>query len=319
MANAALVSEWFDQFSDPYAVLGVSLAADDRRVLKRYRNVAKLLHPDADLSADTAIQELASQLFARMVNPAYQRLKQEKGRAECKATLRFHVRRLNRDTPLQPNSDLARQLMRCPVTEVDIFYEHAVEELSTVQYQAFDRFPQITQQLTELNLVYLQLKMGEVFVSEKRTGLVAANQARPVQFAPLPSDHEVNSESYAQRHYRRAQEYMKKGNWSQAVQELKDAIKLEADKAEYHSLLGLAYLHQQYAGMAKVYLRQALKLNPQDPIALKYAAKVGLESPAPPQNGKVSQNNTTSANRSMQSAEKDKKKGGLFGLFGGEK
>ena len=103
---------------------------------------------------------------------------------------------------------------------------------------------------------------------------------------------------------------MKKSNWKEAEQELRDAIKIEAGKSEYHALLGVAYLQQNLQSMAKVYLRQALKLNPQDPLACRFAPKLGLELAVPPQgqsNGKAPPDSKTA------------KKGGLFGFFRSKK
>ena len=189
MAQSTLPSEWLTNFSDPYAVLGVSLAADDRRILKRYRTIAKLLHPDHytpenSTSEDGITKDLASQLFARLVNPAYQKLKQEKGRKENVSLLRLQVRRLYRIAPLAPKSDLARQLTQQPINGVDVFYEQAIAQLAEAQYQPLDQFESLTQQLGELNLVYLQLKMGDVLMREKPTGLVSATEAKPIQFTP---------------------------------------------------------------------------------------------------------------------------------------
>ncbi|WP_421655368.1 J domain-containing protein [Leptothermofonsia sp. ETS-13] len=313
MSPSSLSSDWLNRFSDPYAVLGVSIAADDRRVLNRYRAVTKILHPDSQALADAANKEFAVQLLARLINPAYQKLKQEKGRKENTALLRFKVRRLVREASLSPQSDPARRLLQYPVSEVDVFYEQAIAQLAEVQYNPLNQFESITPQLGELNLVYLQLKMGEVFIGEKRTGLVAAKEAKLLQFSPSPADTATATENYAQRHYRRAQEYMKKGNWNQAVQELRDAIKIEADKSEYHALLGVAYLQQNLPGMATVYMRQALKLNPRDPLATKYAAKLGIPSSA----DNEAQKNSKTANRHQNS--KPTKGGGLFSFFRSKK
>ena len=312
MSQSTLPSEWLANFSDPYAVLGISLAADDRRVLKRYRMVAKLLHPDHYTTADDTAKDLASQLFARLVNPAYQKLKQEKGRKENVSLLRLQVRRLHRATPIAPKSDLACQLSQQPINGVDVFYEQAIAQLADGQYQPLDQFEPLTQQLSELNLVYLQLKMGDVLMREKPTGLVSAAEAKPIQFTPAATENV--SESYAQRHYRRAQEYMKKSNWKEAEQELRDAIKIEAGKSEYHALLGIAYLQQNLPSMAKVYLRQALKLNPQDPLACKFAHKLGLEV-ATPASGQPNGN----AQKAQTNNKAAKNNGGLFGLFRSKK
>jgi curved DNA-binding protein CbpA len=297
MSQIFFSSEWLNQLSDPYAVLGLSVAADERRVLKRYRNIAKLLHPDSLTAADPAISTLASQILARLVNPAYQRLKQEKERAETMALLRLRIRRMNRDEPLMPKSSIAQRLLKLPLHEADVFYEQSVGQLGESQYQYLDQFDSITSQLAELNLAYLQLKMGEPVIREKRTGLVASPQAKPRQFTPSTTETAQVATNYAQRHYYRAQEYAKKSTWPQVVAELRDAIRLEPNRSEYHSLLAKAYLMQNLIGMAKVHFRQALKFNPQDPLALQYATKLDLAEPA------------------QQASVKNASGGGLFNLF----
>lgn len=276
MSQILFPSEWLKQFSDPYAVLGLSVAADERRVLKRYRSIAKLLHPDSLATVSPANSALASQILARLVNPAYQRLKQEKERAEAMALLRLRVRRMNRDEPLLPQSMIAQKLLRLPVQEADVYYEKSVDTLGETQYHYLDQFESITRQLGELNLAYLHLKMGEPVIREKRTGIVSAPQAKPLQFAPNQAETAVVAINYAQRHYYRAQEYAKKANWTQVVAELRDAIRLEPTRSEYHSLLAKAYLMQNLFGMAKVHFRQALKFDPKDPLALQYATKLNL-------------------------------------------
>lgn len=92
MRSSTFSPDWLKKLSDPYAVLGVSVAADDRRVLKRYHAIAKVMHPDHYLSADPAEHDFASGLFARLINPAYEKIKQEKGRAEVMATLWLQAR-----------------------------------------------------------------------------------------------------------------------------------------------------------------------------------------------------------------------------------
>jgi len=295
MSQIPFSEGWLKQFSDPYAVLGISVTADDRRALKRYRIVAKILHPDSLNNADVATQELATQTFARLVNPAYQKLKQEKGRAEVLAMLRFRVRR-NREEPLAPTSGSACKLLKTPLPAVDTFYEQSVTDLAETQFHSLGQFELITPQIEELNLVYLRLKLGEPMIREKRTGIVPAGEAKPIDFTPVSPNPEKVVVTYAQRHYLRAQEYMKKQNWSLAVQELRDAIRIEADKSDYHVLLAQAYLMQNLTGMAKVHFRQALKFDPKHKVALEYAQRLKIEM-TPPEHGK------------------DTKGGGLFGRF----
>lgn len=84
-------------------------------------------------------------------------------------------------------------------------------------------------------------------------------------------------QKYAQRHYQRAIQYANQANWTRSVEELRDAIKLEPKNSDYHALLGVIHFQQKFPGMATVYIRHALKLNPQHPLALKYAGKLNIK------------------------------------------
>lgn len=302
------MSDWITQFTDPFAVLGVAVTADDRRVQKRYRQAAKSLHPDRYIDADATTRELTEKLLARLINPAYEKLQQDKERQETIAILRLKIKSLTRNAPLSPNSDIARQLMECPVSNVEVFYEQAFAKLADTQFDPHSNFAPVTEQLMELNLVYLQLKMGDLGggIQEKRNGLISVAEVTPKPFTPPPKP-EVAAESYDQRHYRRAQEYAKKRAWSQVVQELRDAIRIKADKSEYHSLLGVAYLYldKPLPGMAKVHFKRALELNPQDTYGLRFGPKLGISVSADPAptNGSRPQNGTKPANKPASKRE----------------
>ena len=280
MSYPAFSPDWLHQFSnDPYAVLGVSVAADERRILTRYRSVAKRLHPDAQFSAPSCHQEFVSQVLSKLVNPAYQRLKQEKGRSEILATLRFKVRRLTREQELEPQTDAGQRLLSIVEAEVDLVYEDQLGQLCQSQYDGSEAFELYTGQIAELNLIYLKRKMGAVVIREKRTGLIATSMP-----TPLPSNGAEPSTanphcsiSYADRHFKRAQEYLRTKNTTAALQELKDAIKLDPKNSHYHCLIGQVYLLANLPGMAKVHLKQALRLEPTHGIALKYAQELNLD------------------------------------------
>ncbi len=310
MSQSSLISNWTKKFVDSYAVLGVAVTADNNRVLKRYRDIAKLLHPDRFGLEHGDAKELATQLLASLVNPAYKQLKVEKDRNESVANLRIKVRVLNkRNGAIAPESEVARQLLECAVSAVDVFYEQAIAKLAEGQYQNIDQFESTTEQLGELNLIYLQLKLGDMGVREKRSGIIAAAEAKPFNIMSNPVTPEVVTESYDQRHYRRARQYATNSNWAEVVNELKDAIKLKGDKSEYHSLLGVAYLRQKNQGYARAHLKRALELNPSDPLVIKYASQAGIVIPAaiqPQTNGKKAL---------VNQAATPQKRGGLFGFL----
>jgi curved DNA-binding protein CbpA len=311
MSQIPFTTEWISRFQDPYAVMGLSVTADDRRVLKRYRDLAKLLHPDRYVSAEADVRSLATQLFSKMVGPAYQKLKQDKGRAENLAMLRFRVRRLTREQTFDPRSDIARELMGKSSAHIDVFYEQAIARLGDDQYQPLEQFARITSQLDELNLVYLRLKMGEPIIREKRTGIVSAKppivtQTVPVGTAQTDAKPTVD---YAQRHYERAQTYANNSKWSEVVRELKDALKLDASRSNYHALLAVAYLKQDLPTMGRVHCRQALKLNPNDKLAIRYAPKFGID-PNNISNGSAAGKGKAAVKVTQSDTDK-----GLFSIF----
>lgn len=82
----------------------------------------------------------------------------------------------------------------------------------------------------------------------------------------------------AQRHHQRALEQIKMKNTNQAVQELRDAIAHDPENSEYHALLGKIHLEKGLSGMANINLRQALKLNPEQPIALECMQKLQAQA-----------------------------------------
>ncbi len=301
MAHITFSNDWLALLDDPYAVLGLSLTADDKSILKHYRDLAKQLHPDRYGQADAKQQEFVGHLVARLLNPAYAKLKQPRDRAELLVLLRLQVQQLGKTWA--PGSEVARMLMQQPMGGAELFYTQQVTQLAEQQYESFNQFGNITHQLHELNLVYLLRQLGAVAKPATVQDLAAKTPARtpaptssptsgpttagtpsaplkPV-LTPEEDDRQIQ-EGYAKRHYERAQQYIEKGAYDRAILEMKDAVRLIADKSEYHSLLSYAYLLQGLNGMAVVYCRQALKLNPEDLRAQKLAKKLAIAAPGAP-------------------------------------
>ncbi|MEH2236550.1 DnaJ domain-containing protein [Nostoc sp.] len=277
MSQTFLPPEWLEKLCDPYAVLGISVSADDRQIFKRYHTLAKLLHPDRYTKSCNPDQELATAIFSHLINPAYEQLKHRHKRFIAIAMLRSNARVLQQQA-LSSQSAIAQEIMEMSAPQAELFYEEAIACYAEAQHKSLHQFYQVTQQISILNLVYLQLHKTDLFLPQKAVCIIPEVEVKPVE---LTLDEKTNVKpvltNYAQRHYQRAIEYVRLANWTLAVQELRDAIKLEPNNSDYYALLGLVHLQQKLIGMARVYIRQALKLNPEDSLALKYAPGLKIQ------------------------------------------
>ncbi len=331
-------------FNDYYAILGVPITANSSQVRKGYLLVAKSLHPDIyGLSPVDKI--IATQYLAKMVNPAYQVLSQERERTEYSAILRLLGKRLiKRCQQVSPTSEIAKKLIAVPNT---INYEQSVVSIAKTQYGQIDKILEYTAQLSELNLVYILSQEGYKFCSIDPTTSIL-----PIHTPSSPSNFKSNSPSSSQTysqnssqsspqnnrndetliqqngsnatrsstdprqsaqsakpagtvqsHIRAAEECIGQKQWSAALKELKAGIQIDCNNSKCHALLGVVYMNQKLSGMAKVSFKQALRLNPQEPIAMQNIAKVDGTAAKP--------------NPETQAKGKEAgKKGGLFGWLG---
>ncbi|MBT9312719.1 J domain-containing protein [Leptothoe kymatousa] len=274
MTNAqSFQDEWITLAEkDPYAALGLSLNAEDRRILKRYRQIAKLLHPDVQAGSNAPISQASEQLIARIINPAYQRLKQEKSRSEALANMRFRVRQLDRQSKLTPSFESAQQLLRIPEAEVEVFYENTVNQLIAQQFDSTEMFARVLSGLSQLNLAFLHRKISQP-IRTKRTGLVPVDEPKPStdEGAAEPATNEPPVINYAEKYGIRARTYLSQRNYDLAIQELREALKIIPNGIELHSMLGQAYLMKKSYGMARAHLKRVLELNPNHSVALKYS------------------------------------------------
>ena len=124
--------EWQNWLVDPYAVIGVPVTADGQRLIKRYRSVAKLLHPDRFIQADPSVRELVTQLLTRLVNPAYGKVKDESSQKEILVLIRLQAQQAAKDG-IDLQTAVARSLKSQPIAH-DSFYEQQVSAISDRQY-----------------------------------------------------------------------------------------------------------------------------------------------------------------------------------------
>jgi curved DNA-binding protein CbpA len=278
MSLNSLSTEWLNLLIDPYAVLGVSVNADDRQISKRYYILAKQLHPDNYINKNEPEKELAQIVFTQLINPAYEKLKQTQKRLNTIALLRSEAQVLDPQTAVGIQISIIQSISTMSAGEAELFYEDVVASYASSQYYSLHQSYQMIQQLRALNIVYLSYQQ---LTNEYKPVIPAEeNQVLPDTSSPntiLQTESKSEPINYAQQYYERAVDYYNQENWSLAVQELRDAIKLDLTNADYYALLGVVHFQQKFLGMAKVYIRQALKINPQQQLALKYAALLQIK------------------------------------------
>jgi curved DNA-binding protein CbpA len=319
-------------FLDHHAVLGIPVNADVKEVRKRYLKIARSLHPDTIKNASEAEKKLANQLLSKLVNPAYEQLSQNN--RDYVVNLGHMGRRLAGERSKVPlTSDAAQKLAKAGIN-LDNSYKSLVQNLATKQYDSLEKVLDNIAQISELNMVYLMLSGGKIGPGAVATGAKPAPgaaaktpTATPGNRPPSPinnqpgqsnskgSNLEDSGLSRAAEYIRRAEGYMSKENFAGAVLELREALKLDASNSRAHTLLGVSFLKQNQATMAKVHINKALQLNPKDELALR--GKKHLDSLAQKSNpgGKP-----PAPAKSEQTKPSEKPSGGfLGGLFGGKK
>jgi curved DNA-binding protein CbpA len=296
-------------FIDYHAILGVPVDANPKEVRKRYLKIARRLHPDSLATENQADRDRASELLSKLVNPAYEKISQEKSYSEHCVVLRLKGQQAlkQQDTVVLIN-ETSRTL--ASTNDLENYYKSTLKELAEQQYELLNQTLELTGQISELNLVYLMRKeaRGETAshqpVQTSKTGSTQKAPSAPPAPKPPPT-----KEAIVAAYLRRAKEFEAKQEFPKAIIELREAIQIDPRNSNCHSRLGAVYLKTNQATMAKIYFNQALNFNPQDPIALE--GKRQLEEAG----GQTAKSQQADA----KSSKAGKPGGGLFGLFGGKK
>ncbi|MBE9211459.1 tetratricopeptide repeat protein [Plectonema cf. radiosum LEGE 06105] len=302
---------------DHHAVLCVRLDADVAEIRKRYLQIARSLHPDSCSAANDKEKQLASQLLSKLVNPAYEHLYHDKSRAEYNAVLTQMAKHLVKEFSCADlTTDNAKQLAN--TSNVESAYRSVISQIAKVQYNSLTQVLDAIAQISELNLVYLMRSADKPSstisstntASQAKSNTANGNNGTPPQ-PPQPKEDPVFT-----GYMRRAQELIVKNQLSKARVELQDALKLQPNNSQCHSLIGTIYLKQNQTKMAKIHFDRALQLDPKDQTALEGKIKIDQVL------GKTPVTSTTKKSTVSAAAGKSSKpdSGGLFGgLFGGKK
>ena len=291
-------------FVDHHAILCVPVDAEFKEIRNRYLQVARMLHPDSCLTMNESEKEIANQLLAKLVNPAYEKFSVERNRAEYLFILSQMGKRFAQEPgSIRLKTESGRQLLAAP--NVSMAYKQAIAKIAKTQFSDLQQVHKIIAEVSELNLVYLMRVAGQSM--NKSASSQPQSSAPNLPPTPTPPPKE--------QYLRRAQVLLEKNQLSQAKVELQDALKLEPRNSRCHSLIAMVYVRQNQLKMAKVHFDNALKLNPNDQIALEWKPKVdkalGITT---------SGSQGTSASKTEEKQPDKSGKGGLFGgLFGGKK
>jgi len=303
-------------FTDYHAILGVPVDADMKDIRKGYLKIARRLHPDSCAQDAECDRQRAAEFLSKLVNPAYEKLSQERNYTEYCVLLRIKGQQaLKQQETVLLISEPARKL--AAASDIDNFYRITLRNLAEKQYEHLGQALDLTGQISEMNLVYLMRKEGRGELNlGKKTAVGSAPSEKPA-IAAAPVVQTTNTLVAA--YLRRAQEYEKKQDYSRVILELREATQIDPRNSDCHSRLGEIYLKTNQAKMAKIHFTKALELNPANEAALAGMKRVdGSSAPAEMAVGKKS--GKVDPKASPKSGKVDPKpEGGLFGLFGGKK
>lgn len=317
-------------FTDYHAILGIPVDAEVKDIRKRYLSIARRLHPDSCVTENEVDRQRAAEFLSKLVNPAYEKLSQEKNYTEYCVVLRLKGQQaLKQQDTVILTDDLSRRL--AIASDLDTSYRAAIRSLADQQYQHLNESLKFIGQISELNLVYLMRKesRGESVGQPKAVPASATATSSP-RFSPPPKTPPAppSRDALVAAYLRRSQEFETKQNFPRAIQELRDALRMEPTSSACHSRLGMIYLKTNQPTMAKIHFNKALELDPQNAVALE--GKQRLEAPnkrnaaSKPDGKGAKPDPKAKVNPKGQPSQKGGKpdtkgSGGLFGLFGGKK
>ncbi|MDJ0747565.1 MAG: tetratricopeptide repeat protein [Xenococcaceae cyanobacterium MO_167.B27] len=316
---------------DHHAILGTALNANPKEIRLKYLKIAHKLHPDT-CKGDNEHKKLASKLLSRLVNPAYESLSNKNSYAEHQLILtQIGQRLVEKKDRITFASESAQQLLQAG-DKLELVYHKLLKSLSQEQYNSLESVTKKIALISELNLVYLMLQQSRTMILTQKpqmteksatsqspkspTSRKAPTQPSPPQTSekPEPPKTQLRVASYI----RRAKEYTEKGNWLQAIAELKDGLKIDPNNSTIHALLGKIYLRQQQLTMAKIHIKKAEQVNPKDPIVIE--SKKELDQLLKHKNRQNTGAGKSSKSRNTNTSESKLSNSGIFrSLFGAKK
>jgi tetratricopeptide (TPR) repeat protein len=295
-------------FTDHHAFLGASVDADATGIRDRYKEVARLMHPDSANWQTVSEKMLATKIFSSVVNQSYGQISKVAQLQEQQAMLELVAKRITADAgKIDITSSTAQKLYQQSSEDLNRVYHELLRELALQQYTVLESSTEVTGNISELNLVYLLRKRNQASrpplaaasstnnktVEQPSVEIKAAETTKAAETAKNPL--------LGEKAMRRAEEYINMRNWTKANVELREVLKDDPNNAIAHAQMAIVYYRQNQVTMAKMHINKAIQLDPSAPIVRNAKQEI-----------KKMMTDTPVASKSSTTAGK----GGLFGMFG---
>jgi tetratricopeptide (TPR) repeat protein len=259
-------------FNDSHAYLGVPIDADATGIRDRYKEVARLMHPDSACWKTTEEKMLATKLFSSLITHSYGQLSRSTQLQEQLVMLELLGKRiLVESNKMDLVSSAAQTLYKESSAAMQSTYQRLVRELADRQYQKLQESIEITGQISELNFVYLLRRQNQAIGAQPSGGRVISGTetypgSEPAKTVEVAKAAETIKSPLVDNALRRADEYINMRNWAKASLELREVVKEEPHNAIAHAQLAIVYYRQNQATMAKVHINKAIQLAPNEKI-----------------------------------------------------
>ncbi|WP_019509090.1 DnaJ domain-containing protein [Pleurocapsa sp. PCC 7319] len=321
--------------TDHHAILGVSLDAEPKQIRLRYLKIAQKLHPDK-CRADQDKMKTAGQILSKLVNPAYEQLSKKNSFAEHQLVLTQLGNRLAENkSKIKLETESAQELLKAGGS-AELVYPKLLKKITSEQYNALEEATHNIGIISELNLVYLMLKCEQGISRSKSVSSTPSATPNPTtaqskapkaqskvtkaQPSPPASSSETqvkveepSTESRVAAFVGRAQQYISRGEYDQAITELRDALRIDPNNGIAHAVMGQAYIRIKQLTMAKVHIGKASKADPHNPIVIESKKELDKLTKM------VKKSKTSSPNSTQKSASKSGNSGFFSGIFGSKK
>lgn len=276
------------EVKDYYAILGLPISVNPKDIRLRYLKLAYQLHPDTNHSQTKEEKEKASNILSKLVNPAYENLYKDKLRKECQLIFaEISMRLAPTSSELTFNSEIAKKLWQ-EKANFEKTYRDFVEQLAKEQYQDLNKLAIKIGILSELNLVYLirqkQEELGKVMgtsgkvepriaVAEPIITTAPSQSEMPTSQQPISEPVAVTQEkepvSRLEKLINSAKNHIEQSNPEAAIFDLREAVKVDANSAIAHAMLGTLYLQQNNLPYGRIHINKAVSLDKNNPVVKK--------------------------------------------------